>query len=143
MGRLCFNKLPLGICSAPEHFQRRMSTILENIPRVLCNISDIIVFGESQLQHDERLNEVLQRLSQAGVTLNNKCEFSKSHIKYLRHIISSEGVTADPEKISAITNVDPPTDVAGVRRIFSKFLPNLANVSNSLRELLQKKSLWR
>ena len=81
---------------------------------------------------------MLQRLSQAGTTINIKCEFSKSCIKYVGHVISSEGVTADLEKISAFTNMDPPTDVARVKKILgmvnqlSKFLLNLANVSNPL-----------
>ena len=135
------------MCSAPEHFQRRRSSILANLSGVLCNMDDVIVFGESQQQHDERLMDVLQRLSQAGVTLNNKCEFSTSRIKYLGHIVSPEGIKADPEKIAAIQKMNPPTDVAGVRRILgmvhqlSKFLPNLAEATNALRGLLQKNKL--
>ena len=60
-----------------------MSYILENLSGVLCNMDDVIVFGETQKQHDERLVEVLRKLAQAGVTLNKKCEFSKSSLKYL------------------------------------------------------------
>ena len=43
--RFCFNRLSFGICLAPEHFQKRISTILESIPGVLCNMDDVIVFG--------------------------------------------------------------------------------------------------
>ena len=62
VGRFCCNRLPFGICSAPEHFQRRMSYILENLSGVLCNMDDVIVLGETQKQHDERLVEVLRNL---------------------------------------------------------------------------------
>ena len=146
VGRFCFNRLPFGICSAPKHFQRRISYILENLSGVLRNMNDIIVFGETQKQHDKRLVEVLRKLAQAGVTLNKKCEFSKSSLKYLGHIVSSEGIKADPDKISAIKNMSAPTDVSGVRRLLgmvnqlAKFLPNLADMTSSLRELLFKKN---
>ena len=39
MGRYCFNKLPFGISSAPEHFQHRMSEILAGLEGVLCQTS--------------------------------------------------------------------------------------------------------
>ena len=48
IGRFCFNRLPFGISSAPKHFQRRMSTILDSIFGVLCNVDDILVYGENQ-----------------------------------------------------------------------------------------------
>ena len=30
-GCYCFNKMPFGICSAPEHFQRQMEKILRGL----------------------------------------------------------------------------------------------------------------
>jgi len=54
-GRFCFNKLPFGISSAPEVFQRQMSDILSNLPGVLCHIDDIVVFGSTPEEHDSRL----------------------------------------------------------------------------------------
>ena len=47
-GRYCFNKLPFGISSAPEHFQKRMSRILNGIEGVLCQMDDVLVFGKDQ-----------------------------------------------------------------------------------------------
>ena len=117
IGRFCFNKLPFGINSAPEHFQRRMSSILDSIPGVLCNMDDILVFGENQEVHDKRLLRVLERLKGARVTLNEqKCDFSKTGMKFLGHIISAQGIEADPDKISAIVNMSPPTDITSLRR---------------------------
>ena len=59
--RFCFKRLPFGIPSAPEHFQRRMSAILEGIDGVLCQMDDILIFGATQSQHDERIREVLKK----------------------------------------------------------------------------------
>ena len=61
-GRYCFNKLPFGISSAPEHFQRCMTKILVDIPGVVCHIDDVLIFGKTQKEHDERLRAVLQAI---------------------------------------------------------------------------------
>ena len=60
-GRFCFNRLPFGISSAPEHFQKRMSQVLEGSTGTLCQMDDILVHGRSQEEHDKRLEETLQK----------------------------------------------------------------------------------
>eukprot|EP00731_Ephydatia_muelleri_P008513 Em0004g851a len=57
-GRYCFTKLPFGISCAPELFQKRMSDILQDIERKLCQMDDVLVFGSSQEEHDDRLKAV-------------------------------------------------------------------------------------
>lgn len=49
----CFNRLPFGITSAPEHFQRRMSEILSGFDGVVCLVDDILVYRKSQEEHDQ------------------------------------------------------------------------------------------
>ena len=131
IGRFCFNRLPFGISSVPEHFQRCMSTILDSIPGVFCNMDDILVDGENQTVHDRHLIRVLECLKEAGVTLNDqKCEFSKTSIKFLGHIVSDQGIEADPDKIDAIVNMSPPTDITSLRR-FLGMINQLAKFSEN------------
>ena len=93
VGRYCFNKLPFGIASAPEHFQRRMSFILEGLDGVLCQIDDVLVFGRDKEEHDQRLHTTLTKIEASGATLNpQKCEFSKTSLKFLGHISDHEGI---------------------------------------------------
>ena len=126
-GRYCYNKLPFGITSAPEHFQQRMSSLLEGLQGVLCVMDDIIVFGTSQQEHDCRLHTVLTRLSSAGITLNSdKCEFSKNSLIFLGHVINPQGISPDPNKTAAISQMDTPKSVTELRRflgmkIFSEY----------------------
>ena len=76
-----------------------MNTLLANLKGVLCLMDDILVYGENQTEHDKRLEVVLQRIKAAGMTLNSdKCEVSKSQLKFLGHIIDETGVRADPAK---------------------------------------------
>ena len=51
-GRFHFNRLPFGIASAPEHFQRQMETILSGQEGVLCHMDDVLIFGKTQEEHD-------------------------------------------------------------------------------------------
>ena len=68
-GRYCFNKLPFGISSAPEHFQKRMSNILKGINGVVCQMDDVLVFDSTKEEHDARLTDVLKQIAKAGVKL--------------------------------------------------------------------------
>ena len=76
-GRFCFNVLLFGIHSGSEKFQKTMNQILLGLEGVECNIDDVLVHGRDQHQHDKRLEAVLKRLLETGVTLNlDKCVFS-------------------------------------------------------------------
>ena len=73
-GRYCFNKLPFGISSAPEHFQKRMGRMLSGLEGVLCLMDDVLVFGKDKREHDARLTAVLEWIKASGATLNpSKC----------------------------------------------------------------------
>ena len=149
-GRFCFNRLPFGITSAPEYFQKRMSEILSGLEGVICMMDDILVHGHNQQEHDQRLMTVLEHLKQAKLTLNrDKCSFSVSSVKFLGHVIDSSGIHPDPQKLEAIQLMTSPKSLSEVRRFLGmanqlgKFLPSLAVMSKPLRDLLSKKNMWR
>jgi len=148
-GRYCFNKLPFGISSAPEFFQKQMSQILEGLPGVLCHLDHILVFGGDISEHDARLQAVLLRIRAAGITLNKaKCEFGKNEITFLGHVIDQSGISTDPEKLSAIKEMPPPTNITELRKFMGvinqlgKFSPNTAELSAPLRTLLSEAWFW-
>ncbi|KAJ8387615.1 hypothetical protein AAFF_G00151650 [Aldrovandia affinis] len=61
---------------------------------------------------DVSLWRALSRLQEAGVTLNDKCEFSKSRIKFLGQIIEASGISADPDKVSAVRAMKEPSNIS-------------------------------
>ena len=84
-----------------------------------------------------------------GMTLNSdKCEVSKTQLKFLGHIIDQNGVKADPAKTEAIMQMPVPQNVTEVRRFIgmvnqlSKFIPNCADLLHPLTALLGKKNVW-
>jgi hypothetical protein len=137
--------LPFGIVSASEVMQCAMSNIVEDIPGVEVIIDDILVTASTLQEHDERLEMVLKRARENNLKLNkNKCEFRKREVQYVGHLLTSEGVKPDPEKVRAVENMKAPTDkkslmtFLGFIQYLSKFLPNLSSKSDKLRVLLKK-----
>lgn len=149
-GRYCYCRLPFGLTSAPEYFQREMARILEGQPNVVNMIDDILVFGEDREEHDKRLVEVLERLRRAGIKLNkSKCCFGQDKVEFLGVIIDANGISPSPSKLEALRNLEPPKDVAGVRRFLGmvnhigRFLPNLSQATAPIRALLGEQNAWQ
>uniref|UniRef100_A0A3B3DHQ9 ribonuclease H n=1 Tax=Oryzias melastigma TaxID=30732 RepID=A0A3B3DHQ9_ORYME len=149
-GRYYFNRLPFGIASAPEHFQKMMVTEVTNgLEGVLCHMDDILMWGKTQEEHDVRLHALLEKAQKAGITLNiDKCEFTCHTVKFLGHVITAAGVQPDPEKTSAVQEMNAPTNVSELRSFLGmvnqlgRFIPNLAEKDKVLRDLLSKKNHW-
>ena len=148
-GRYAFNKLPFGISSAPEHFQRRMSQILAGQDGALCHMDDVLIFGHTQQEHDSHLKAALTKIQAAGLTLNaDKSEFNKTEIHFLGHVINQKGISPDPQKTEAILSMDKPCSQTELRRFMGmtnqlgKFSPKIAELSQPLRELLGSKRAW-
>jgi len=145
-GRYCFNKIPFGIYSAPERFQRQMEKILRGLQGVLCHMDDVLIFGRTKEEHDTRLESALRPIEAAGVTLNRtKCQFGKSEIKFLGHLISENGIQQDSDNIAAIAKMPHPTCIQELKR-FMGMINHLSKFSRNLRqplsELLSKNNLW-
>ena len=92
---------------------------------------------------------MLHKLQQAGVTLNKeKCKFSTSCVQFLGQQVDSQGIRPDPEEVTAIQQMAQSTNVKELRRFLgmtnhlSKFTPNLAETTKSLRDLLAKNNCW-
>lgn len=139
MGRFCFRRLPFGITSAPEIFQRQMSTLLKGHDGVVVVMDDILVYGVTGKEHDTRLDAVLKTIKDSGLKLNKaKCHFGKTEIKYFGHIISAESMRPDTDKVKAITRMPSPTNVTELKLVLGlvnyvrKFLPGLSSELHSI-----------
>lgn len=149
MGRFCFRRLPFGITSAPEIFQRQMSTLLRGHDGVVVVMDDILVYGATRKEHDTRLDAVLMTIKDSGLKLNKaKCHFGKAEIKYFGHLISAEGMRPDTDKVKAITQMPSPTNVTELKQVLGlvnyvgKFLPGLSSQLHPITALLRKESEW-
>lgn len=148
-GRFCFKRLPFGITSAPEIFQRLMSNLLKGLEGTVVVMDDILVYGADQEEHDQCLDAVLRTIRASGLKLNrSKCHFRKTELQFFGHIIGADGVKPDSSKVEAITKLPAPTNVEQLRQVLGlmnyvgKFLPGLSTMLHPLTGLLRKGTAW-
>ena len=148
-GILVPTRMGFGYASSPAIFQRYMDTLLAGIPGVGVLIDDVIVSASSKEVHEQRLEEVLRRLSEAGLRLQKKkCQFGVTSVIYLGHHISAEGIKPTEDKVSAIGRAPEPKNLKelqawlGLVNYYAKFLKNLATELEPLYRLLKKGQKW-
>ena len=148
-GRFCFRRLPFGIFSAPEIFQRLMTDLLQGIPGTKVIMDDILIYGKSIEEHDSHLDGVLDTVQRSGLKLNKaKCELRKEELGFFGHRVGKDGIKPDPEKVRAIIELSPPSNVSELRRLLGmvnylgKFLPDLSSILQPLNDLLKISSAW-
>lgn len=144
-GRYRFLRLPFGLKSSQDEFQRKIDESLEGLSGVTAIVDDILVYGIDRQDHDRKLRDVLFRCRERGIKLNpDKLEVGLQEIHYFGHVLSADGLKPDPSKVSAIRDMKPPVNkqeletFLGMVTYLSKFAPNLSDVTTPLRKLLSK-----
>lgn len=140
-----FNRLPFGVKICAEVFQKYNERNFEDIEGVNVFIDDIIISANSVEEHDRILEKVVERARERNVRFNrNKLQYRVQTVKYLGHVISEHGISVDPKRTEAIEKIEPPKDKKDLQKLLGminyvrKFIPNLADLSHPLRELLKK-----
>ena len=93
-----------------------LESVLRGIPGVDNYLDDILVIGATEAENAERLEEVLQRLEDAGFRLRkDKNTFMETSVTYLGHVIDDQGVHPDAEKGKAIKEAPAPCNLQELR----------------------------
>ena len=146
-GLYCWRVMPFGLCNAPSTFERLMERVLAGLhwKILLVYLDDIIVFANTVTEELERLDVVFSRLREAGLKLKpRKCTLFRRSVLYLGHIVSSDGVSTDPEKTRAIADWPTPTNVKevqsflGLASYYRRFVKGFANIARPLHRLTEK-----
>ena len=152
VGPLGFNeceRMPFGLTNAPATFQQLMESCLGDLHLNWCIIylDDIIIFSKTPKEHIQRLRGVFQKLWEAGLKLKpSKCEFFKTKITYLGHVVSKDGIGTDPRKVEAITNWPIPKSVTYVRSFlgftnhYHRFIRKYTQITRPLYKLISGKN---
>lgn len=108
-------------------------------------IDDVVVYAPTKELHDLRLRKVLDRFRQFSITLNkDKCKFGVTEIEFDGHRLSAAGIKPMHNKIESVKQFRNPKSTEevqsflGLVNFVGKFIPNLATVSEPLRQLTKK-----
>ncbi|KAL5007962.1 hypothetical protein ScPMuIL_013543 [Solemya velum] len=154
-GRFRWKRLAFGLSVSPEIFQKRLHQALEGLPGVKCIVDDIIVYGRgddksvAQVDHDKNLEGLMQRCKSLGIKLNRgKLQLCRPEVSFLGHLLTEQGLKADPEKIKAVVDMPRPENVEDIQRFagfvnyLARFLPHLSEVLQPLRKLTHGDVKW-
>lgn len=149
-GRYQFCRLPFGLSSAPEVFQRKNFELFGDIDGVEIYFDDLIISGETEADHDKNLKCVLDRAVKYNIKFNqDKIQFKSKEVKFLGQVFSKNGVKASNSHINAILEMPNPQNKAdllrllGMAKFLGKFIPNLSKVSAPLRTLTRHDVEWK
>jgi len=143
-----FEVLPFGLSTAPRAFQRTMDCVLAGLKWSTCLVylDDIVVKSKLNTDsHLEKLKQVFDRFRSAKLKLKpQKCNFGFTEVKLLGHVISSNGVSPDPDKIKAVLDFPTPTKIKdvqsflGLANYYRKFIINFSERARPLTLLTRK-----
>ncbi|KAL4127438.1 hypothetical protein QTP88_011609 [Uroleucon formosanum] len=105
----------------------------------------ILIFGDTEAQHDYALKQVLDLAMKNNIKFNkNKIQYKVDKVNYLGHIFSYEGMKLDSDRIKSIFEYEVPKTIKNLQRFLGmvnyvgNFIPNLAMLTKPLRDLLKK-----
>ena len=151
-GHYHFKKMAMGLRNSPCTFQRCLNSILSGLGTVgiLLYLDDLLVYSSNIDDHFRTLEKVFAKFKVTGLTINlKKCKFLKSKVLHLGHVISSEGISPDPDKLSVLPDWPRPTTVKtlksflGYASYFRSYIPNFATITKPLYDQTTKeKFTW-
>lgn len=150
-GLFQFRRMPFGLHNAPATWQRLIDRVLSPLEQyVFVYLDDIVIVTQSFEKHVEVLQQVFQKLMEAGLTVRrDKCHFCRSELKFLGYVVDRNGLRCDPDKVSAILNIPVPKNVTEVRRFlgivswYRRFIPNMATLVSPITNLLRKRTPFK
>lgn len=111
---------------------------------VLVYLDDLIIFGRTIDEHEERLLKVLDKLRDEGLKISlDKCQFGRTSANYVEHIVSKDGISTEPSKIEAVVSWPQPQTVTELRSFlgfcgyYRRFVKDFSKLCRRLNELLQ------
>ena len=144
-GKYEFLMVPFGLAQAPAYFQLLMNKVLKGLKFAMTYLDDIIIFSQDESQHLKHLEIVFSHLWEAGLKMkHSKCDFFKSEIHYLGHLISPEGISPLPNKLDSIKHMPVPNSAKEIKQFlgltgyYTKFVPRFADISRPLTTLTKK-----
>nr|GFA45282.1 putative reverse transcriptase domain-containing protein [Tanacetum cinerariifolium] len=129
------------------HQLRVCKTFLDKFMIVF--IDDILIYSKNKEEHEEHIRIILELLQKEKLYVKfSKCKFWLDSVKFLGHVINSQGVYVDPTKVEAIkswTALKSPTEVRqvlGLAGYYQRFIKGFSLIAKPLAKLTQKNKTY-
>jgi hypothetical protein len=142
-----YNVMSFGLTNAPAYFMNLMNKIfMEFLDKfVVVFIDDILVYSQSEEEHEQHLEIILETLRQHKLYAKfSKCEFWLKEVGFLGHILSAGGIAVDLAKIKTVTEWKAPTTQTEVRAFlglagyYRRFVEGFSSIARPMTQLLKK-----
>ena len=146
-----FDRLPFGLSNSPASFQRLMDTVLGDTKFhcAMAYMDDVVVFSKTLDDHINHLQVVLQRMNDAGLTINpKKVQLASSRVALLGFVVEHGFLHPQEEKLKAMIEFPTPQDKKRLQRylgmvgFYRQFISNCADLARPLHELLRRDVPW-
>ena len=109
--------VPFGLAETPAYFQLLMNKVLEGHTFAMTYLDAITIFSKNEEEYVLLLQEVFHQLRKAGLKMKqSKCDFFKSEIHYLGHLIFADGISPLLDKLDSINNMPVPTNAKEIKQ---------------------------
>ena len=149
-GQFCYKVLSMGLKGGPGSFQRMMELTVNGIPNIIVYIDDLLAHTATHDEHIKTLQLVFNRLRNVNLKLHpDKCEFGATSVQYLGFRLTPQGILPGKDKLQAVKEMQPPTNVTEVRQFlglcnyFRTHVKNFSTLAGPLNFLTSKKAGWR
>ena len=126
---------------------RQIASLLTGMTweELLAFFDDVLLFSPTFAKHCESRDRAFSLIEEARLKVKpEKCRILPKRVPFVGHILSAEGVSTAPEKVSAVMSWPPPTTVSELRVFlgkvgyYRKFIPDFATLANPLFQLEEK-----
>ena len=140
-----FTRMPFGLSNAGSSFCRLMEQCLgdQQFVTLLLYLDDICIFAPTIDEMLDRIQLVFNRLKQFNLKIKpKKCQFFSTSVLFLGHVLSAEGISANPEKVDKVKTWPVPKTIKevqsflGLASYYRRLIPHFAKKARCLHELV-------
>nr|GEV03013.1 hypothetical protein [Tanacetum cinerariifolium] len=154
VGDFCYKKMSFGLKNVGATYQRLVDKVFSHQIRrnIEAYVDDMVIKSTSEEEILKDIQETFERFRSINMKLNlKKCSFSDEEGPFLGHLITKQGIKANPSKVKAVIDLDQPRTLKDIQSLnrklaaFSRFLSKGAERSLAFFKVLkgckEKKSI--
>ena len=152
-GHFKFMVMLFGLTNAPAAFMDLMNRVFQPYldQFVVVFVDDILIYSQSEVDHDDNLRIVLQLLRDHQLYAKfSKCEFWLTEVGFLGHVVSASGMSVDLGKVEVVMSWERLKSVFKIRSFcglagyYRRFIEDFSWLATPMTRLTRKevKFVW-